>query len=180
MANTILGQILENATSYGANTTAGTAATLHKKFNNGVADYLEQYVTISGTFSGVSGDSSLTTGLTCKINASMVRAQTLSGAAGFGAWQQQIYNILRTFPVIMPGTFTPMGMIPAFSLIQVSWTQNDLKNVAADHGKDGHSNCMDMIGTDIRKDLRKGFTPSIPGTVGSYVGALSISSVTTP
>ena len=177
-ATTVFGKILESATKHGPNTTAGTADQLHLNFMNGIADYLEQHVTLSGTFSGTNGTSSMTSPLTVSILATTLRADVLSGASGFGSWSNTFYTSLRTRPVVKPGTFTPTGLVPVFPTISMSWTQQDIASAADDNGEGAHGRCMDAIGNGLIKDMKSGYIKSIPGSIGAYIGALSVSNIT--
>lgn len=176
-ASSVFGKILESATKFDSNTSAGTTTTLHKNFMNGIADYLDQHVTFNGTFSGTNGTSSMTSPVTCKVDASLLRPLVLSGANGWSSWVQQFYLAIRTAPVIKPASFIPAGTIPVFPSISLGWSQSQLKNTAGNNGREAHGKCMDMIGAKIIQDMKKGYIKSIPGAMGAYVGALTVSSI---
>ena len=177
-AETIFGKILESATKHGPDTTASTTNELQANFMSGIADYLEKYVTFSGSFTGSNGTSTLTTPITSQVLANELRTTILSGANGFGSWAKTFYDALKTMPTLKPGTFIPSGIIPCFPSITMGWTQENLRNTAGNNGEDAHGKCMDMIGKEIIKDMKIGFVTTVPGAVGAYVGALSVSNIT--
>ena len=122
-AKTIFGKILEAATILtNNNTTPGTSTQVHKNFMDGIADYLEQHVKVMGSFTVVSGDSTMTTTITSSVLANSLRTDILSGGSGFGNWSNTFYKALQTKPTLKPGTFIPAGITPIFPRIKMSWT----------------------------------------------------------
>ena len=159
-------------------TCESTSSNLHKNFMNGIADYLEQHTKIIGSFSGSNGSSSITATITNTVNATAMRTVTLSGSSGFGDWQNTFYNLsMKIKPVIMPGQFIPTGFVPCFSRITATWGQAELKSAAGDCKEGCHGDVMDTIGDGIIKDMKAGYTQSIPGTVGAYIGTLTVNKI---
>lgn len=179
-AKTVFGKILEAATKYGSETTKDTTNTLHKNFMDGIADYLENHVKIIGSFTGSNGSSSMTATITNLVDASTLRPIVLSGASGFSSWQNTFYaSALQIKPVIKSGgQFIPTGTVPCFNRITATWGQGDIKSAAGDcESEECHGRVMDAIGNGMIKDMKAGYTQSIPGAVGAYIGTLTVNKI---
>lgn len=158
-ATTKLGGMLEDACKCEASQiTAATPAQLMKRFMGAIADYIDKYITVSGTFVGttittppspfscpVTKASFVTTGL--KAGGPICASADL---ASWTLWLTGIYTMIGTVTITGTAVTTAISPMIVFPLIAPSWTRDDLKSAI-----ENEQSVFDKIANNIITDMKK-------------------------
>lgn len=199
-ATTILGMMLENACKWDSDVKENTYLQLMKNFRDALADYLENYVEYVASFTGTVTSTTPPTPLTQipltmgKLDATIIRtsnpptctmySQGMDGNIEWITWMTQIYTLIQTVQLKgsqNPATpTTPSGIFPAYTMINLSWNRDTLKDAF-----ENNSSVFDALANSIISDLKSSIiTPSYPstGTIGMQpvVGVDSITNIIYP
>lgn len=187
MASTILGNLWQSSL-YGETNTLS----VHSKFMQQLGNYITSNVTFNITFTGsliYYPFTPIVTSDVVKINGAPTSATIVSfsdPAGGNGlpqwmSWIQQVYAGIAKSLIIGPLTI-PTGVITAFpTMINPTWTRDDLLYVHQANWDDPQGHIMDKLATNIMADMRKFYIPSYPAIYAtSYIGVATVNLVNTP
>lgn len=187
MASTILGNLWQTKLFH---ETANTA--VHQKFMQALGEYITSNVTFNCTFVGTlksPPNTPLTSPDIVRLDGSEVSTYKVSfgdpnGSDGIDQWLTWIKNVytgIRKAKIIGPMSIPITQPCYAFpTMIEPTWTRNDLLVIHKDSWKDPQAKIMDAIANKIMLDMQKFYIPTFPSNYNiAYIGTTTVNKVIT-